>query len=1094
MKLVFKKSLLTFIIMAMFVPVLQAQTVTEVSGIVTDTNGEPMIGVSVVVKEDNRGDMTDENGHYSIKAYSGQTLEFSFIGFKTVKLSILKSKINVVLEEDAVSLDQVVVTGYTETTVRKSTGSVGVVQAKELDNKPLSNIDNLMKGKIAGVNIQASSGRPGAAAKIRIRGASSITGNASPLWVVDGVPLQKEIPTVNSSQVSSGDFNEVFANGIGGINPQDIASITVLKDASASAIYGSRASGGVIVVTTKKGKAGKLSINYSGHASVQTSPTRSDNLMNSSEKLAWEQELYDEFHQTVGAVGMIRNGVGDYSGYSTEEQDAAIAQLGSQSTDWFDELFRTTLSQSHYLSLSGGNDKTTYYISLGYSENNGLVINTDYSRYNINAKISNRPNDRLSFGLITDFSYQKSSSPAASINMFDYAYFANPYEKLYNDDGSYAADNTYFSLNESNGGYSLPLPEDGFNIMREINNTSSEGKSASATLTANLSYKIAKHLNFSGMASFSYSNDNSDTVLGADTYSAFMDRPFETNTLTSMRKYGSISQSTSYNTSYMLRGQLNYSRIFNDIHRISILGGSEIRGNYAKSLFMKRYGYDPVSGNNSTPIYQDNTGGVVNYDKLISFGNTMDGLLGQAITENSYASFYAALDYNLKDKYIANYTIRTDGSNNFGSEEQFNPTWSLGFSWNIDQEPFFESIKNIISSMTIRTSTGYTGGVNKSVYPNFIMNYNSSFRQTEDAFYRMGSISNAPNPHLSWEKTRDAKVAVDLGFLKDRISLLVEAYYRKGIDLVTSVAVPSTTGFTTQSYNTSEQINKGIEVSLSGRIIQSKDISWSASANFAYNLNKLTKYDSPTGSVYGSYYVGYPLGHLFTGKSTGINPDTGIYNYQLRPDAVITDISDLRDTKNYLYYVGTSNAPYTGGFSTSFRYQRLTMSVSGSYSLKGYILNNINSPVGYSTISDAMGSGDLEPIPSQQNDLYVNHLNVSKDVTYRWTEDNPITDGYPRIIDRYGERLYLDRDTPTASTITNASLLENISYLKISSLSLLYSLPDKFVKKASLNSVGLSFSMNNLFTFTDYDGLDPETPGAVYPMSRSYSFGVSIGF
>ena len=459
---------------------------------------------------------------------------------KPLSMKVHKAiKGNIVLEEDMLILDQVIVTGYQRTTKRRSTGSLATLSVEELKTAPTANMDMLMQGKIAGVDVKSVSGRPGEASKIRIRGTNTISGNADPLWVVDGVPLQRDLPQISSSQIKSGDFNDIFSNGISGINPNDIESVTVLKDASAAAIYGSRAAGGVIVVTTKRGKEGKMQINYSANLSLVTSPARSNKLMNASEKLAWEQELWDEFsakgfaegghYPVIGAVGMIRSGYGRYAGLSSEQQEAEIQKLGSQSTDWFDELFRNSISQSHYLSLSGGSAKNSYYVSFGYSENNGLVKKTDYDRYNVSTKLDMKPNRRVKLGVSADLSLQKSNSPSLNVDPFTYAYFANPYERIYNEDGSYAADNTYYSITHANGSYDRKLPDEGYNIFREINETSNKTKNFSASLIANMSVKILENLSFEGLASYGYMTDTSDNINGKNTFAAWSDRPFDSS-------------------------------------------------------------------------------------------------------------------------------------------------------------------------------------------------------------------------------------------------------------------------------------------------------------------------------------------------------------------------------------------------------------------------------------------------------------------------------------------------------------------------------------------------------------------------------------
>ena len=1078
----------------------QQATQQKIDVTIVDENGEPLPGATVKASDKPLGVVSDVNGRASLWAATGSTLTISYVGMQTRTLKVSRPLTGkIVLENEATTIDQVVVNGYQRTTKRRVTGSVATLTADDLKDRPLANVDMLLQGKIAGVDVKAVSGRPGESAKIRIRGTNTITGNAEPLWVVDGVPLQKDIPYISSSQIRAGDFNDIFANGISGINPNDIETVTVLKDASAAAIYGSRAAGGVIVVTTKRGKEGKMSISYSTNLSLVTSPPRDADLMNSQEKLAWEQELWDEFSQpyfergerypVVGLVGMIRSGYGKYAGMTKEEQDAEIARRGETTTDWFKQLFRNSISNSHYLSLSGGSDKSTYYVSLGYSHNNGLVKHTDYDHYNIGTKIDMKPNKRVKAGLSLNASWQKSGASSLGVSPFTYAYFANPYETPYNEDGSYRADETYWELRLANGDQTLQMPENGFNVMRELDNTSNETRNFDMQAIANLSVTITDKLNFEGLASYGYVSNMGDNINGRDTYAAWLDRPFENNQLYSKRTYSSITQNSAYNTNYNLRGQLHYFNTFREHHYLSTLFGAEIRGQYSKSIYEKRYAYDDLSGNSAMPVYPE-TGRDFSYNELLTYAAIMDGLSGQSIGEDRFASFYFSLDYVLMKRYVASLTARTDGSNNFGSDEQFNPTGSLGLSWNIDQEQFMQALKPVVSSLSLRAAFGYTGNINKTVYPQLVMDYGKSYRRTNDDYYRKGSIRNAPNPSLRWEKTRDWKVSLDAGFWNERLHVTTEFYNRRTYDAVSAITVPYTTGFSTQSYNTSTLENVGMEFSVMASIIKKKDWGLSLSANIAYNRNKLLEFQSPTSGLSAGTHVGYPLGSIFSGKVQGIDPELGIYTYELRPDAVINSAADRNNYNNYLFYIGTGNAPVNGGYSVSGHYKNLSVSLGGSYSIGGKILNNITCPVSYNTIEGEQ----TEQIPTQQNDLYVNHLNVNRDVVNRWTADNPRTDANPRILDAYGEYYGLNNQMIHYSTITQASMLEDVSYFKLGSASVCYSFDKKVISPLMLSSLAVSFTMNNLFTITDYSGIDPETPGAVYPMARTFTFGVSVGF
>ncbi len=1066
---------------------------------VVDNTGCPLAGATAQIIGKNQGVSADVNGKISLQVKKGSTIEFRYLGMVTKRIIVDKPLSgNITLEDDVTMLDQVVITGYQRTTKRRTTGSVSTIDSKELKGKPTENLDLLIQGKVAGVNIQSVSGRPGQTAKVRIRGTNTITGNADPLWVVDGVPLQRDIPKISSSSIRNEDFNDIFANGISGINPNDIASVTVLKDASAAAIYGSRAAGGVIVVTTKRGESGKMRVNYSANFSMVSAPPRNANLMNSKEKLAWEQELWDEFSATrfasglrypvIGVVGMIRSGYGKYEGWSKEKQDAEIQRLGERTTNWFDELFHNSISHSHYLSLSGGTEKNSYYVSGGFSYNNGLVKKTDYKRYNVSSKLDFKPTPRIKIAINTDLGMQESNAPSLGVDPSKYAYFANPYERAFNDDNTYASDNTYYSLLQANKDVSTILPDIGYNIFREIDETSNKAKNLSASIAANLSIKLSDNLSFEGLASYGYVSDMSDNINGENSFAAWEDRPFERNDITSRRKYGSIFQTSAFNTSYNLRGQLSYFNTFAQHHYLSTLLGAEIRGQYAKSIYEKRYGYDPVSGNSAMPVYPPKND--IKYTDLISYAAIMDGLSGQSIFEDAFASFYFSSDYVLRQRYILSLTARTDGSNNFGSKEQFNPTGSIGLAWNIDQESFMKHLKPIISSLSLRTSLGFTGNINKHVYPQLIMNYARDFHKTEDSYFRIGTIRNAPNPHLRWEKTRDMKVSLDVGFLNERLRFQGELYDRHTYDAVTEVSVPYTTGFNSQSYNTSELLNQGAEATLSATVVKSKDWTVSLSANIAYNRNKLVKYNAHNPSLWGIGYVGYPLGAIISGKVQGVDKKFGVYTYEPRPDTKFSLPSDRSLAENYAFYLGTSNASTNGGFSISASYKNLSFGIGGSYSLGGKIRNNITSPASYEKLTGKK----IERIPTQENDLYANFLNVSKDAVNRWTPTNPITTGRPRIIDAFGDYLGIYNYVISSSLITDASRLEDVSYFKLRSLYFNYSFPKKMIKKPNISSLSLSCSISNILIVTNYSGIDPESPGAVYPTPRTYSLGMSIAF
>lgn len=989
-------------------------TVYPVKGKVVDGNGEPIVGVSVQVKEfPTIGAITNADGIFSISVpIKGKTLIFKFVGMKNIEQEVMPEIpfLTIRMEVSTRELDPVVVTGYTQTTYKKMTGSVGVITADELKNQAQPTVDALMQGKIAGVAVSAVSGQPGTTQKIRIRGTNTLTGDAEPLWVVDGVPLQNgaaDVPT--GREIKSGQFDDLFMTGVAGINPNDIENITILKDAAAAAIYGSRAAAGVIVVTTKKGKLGRMKVNYSGNVSVTFSPQRNAGLMNANEKLAYEQGLWEEFsapgfaegkgnYPVIGIIGMLRSGKGEFEGLTLEQQNQYIDQLKQVNTDWYEELFRESLSTTHNLSLSGGSDKVTYYTSLAYSHNGGLLKKNDYDRYNLTTNLVMKPNTRMKIDVGLSLAYQNSKSPAlTSVDPFKYAYFANPYESVYNDDGNYWADATYFALEQYNSkksSYKL-VPSCGFNIMREMEETSSQTKNVDVTVRAGLDVSIISKLRFVGLMSYTYGTNRLKEIYGKDTKAAFDNRMSVDSR--SNKEYSSILQRNVDNESYVIRGHFVYSNDFGTDHALSVLGGAELRGSKSSSLYSKRYGYDPVTENYTTPLPEDPTG--VGYEKLKEYLAALAASSGQTNDEQRYASFYASADYYLMSKYIFNLSFRTDGSSNFGSDKQFNPTWAAGVAWNIAEETFMATLKPVVNRLTLRLSTGFTGNINRSVSPKMVISYYDDYRNLGDNVYRIGKVVSPPNPNLRWEKTRDMKVALDFGLLDDRLGGIIEGYYRKSTDVVTSVKVLSTTGFTSQRYNTADIDNKGIEATLNAVPVKFRDFTLSVSGNVAWNGNKVVKYKSPNNSMaLGELWEGYPVGAIYSGKLIGIDPETGVYNFQLRPDAEIKTATDLNKPDNYRYYLGTDEAPITGGFNVTAKWKDLRLSINGVYAVGAKSFEYIQSPASYNS-----AEGDVtESTQTFLNDLYAQHLNVRKEAADRWTEDN--TDGtYPRIWNPIGD-------------------------------------------------------------------------------------------
>ena len=1096
------RTLISLLLALLFGATAGAQTLF--SGRVVDSDGLGVIGAGVVCSgRPDRGTVCDEDGSFRLEVPKGiSKVEISALGMQSVVYDLENSAVKdalIVLEYESTMLDQVVVTGYAQTTVKRITGSVGILNSDSFKDKPLASVSSLMQGEVAGVQVQAVSGQPGTQSRIRIRGTNNLSGSSNPLWVVDGVPLQNESPNLSSEEMAAGAFDNIFISGIGGINPNDIESITILKDAAAAAIYGSRAANGVIVVTTKRGSEGRLKLSYSNNFTWSFRPQRNLELMDSGEKIAWEQELWDEFaadryaaaqsdntviYPVVGIVGQVRAGCGQFAGWDKARQDAYLQELASSTTDWYGELFRNAFSHNHHLSLSGGSDKAAYYISLGYNDDNGMLINNRYQRYNVNSSLTLTPARWIKLDIGNDFSRQSSKSPDSYVDAFKYAYFANPYEKVRNEDGSWAADNTYFSLGYYNGrGVEEVMPLDGFNILKELELNSTTTVNISNTLRAQADIKILEVLKFVGLLSWSYSDNSTDKIVDASTYTAFRDRlGYDDKSQTKL--YGSITQNRGKRSSYVARGHFAWNQSFGR-HTLNVIAGAELRGSDSNTVYSKRYNYNPITGTSSMPSISGPT------DEWVK---EVERLSGEYFTRSRYASFYASADYFLGKTIVLNASVRTDGSSNFGSERQFNPTWSAGAAWHLGEEKWMQR-QRVLSHATLRAAYGFTGDVNTSAPHYLVMQYAlQEYRYVNGKSYMMGSIPTAPNPDLGWEKTRDAKLGIDLGFLKDRLCLQAETYYRLSTDVVTSSRVASTSGYTYVYYNSADLMNSGVEFTLNGKIVRSRDWNVGASLNFAYNYNKVLSYKPASSTITAKdrYVEGYPVGAIISGRYEGIDPVSGLYNFRLRPDAEVLTPSDLNDPDNYRWYLGTTIAPFTGGFNVSASWKLLRLSVSGVYSFGNKVYEMIDSPASY--LNARHDGVSTESVQSQYSDLYSNHLNVRRDRTSRWTESNSSGTLYPRIYDCYGTRYNFAQTNPMDWNIVNAIYLKDVSYLRIKSIVLSCELPQAWLEKIRMEKICFNLSLNNMITISSYDGMDPEVPGATYPTTRSVSLGVSLGF
>lgn len=1079
-----------------------------IQGIVKDPGGTPIIGAIVRVDGTKQGAVTDVSGQFTLELEAPAAITVSYVGMEPLHttLSPQKGTITLTMLESVLTLDGVVATGFYKTKQEKVAGSYVKVPEQPLIRNISPTVDGKLQGVIPGVVVTRTTGQPGATAKIRIRGTSTVLGTSEPLWVVDGVPVQDMMPEISEQQIKSSDLNELFKNGLAEINPEDIESITVLKDAAATAIYGSRSAGGVIVLTTKRGRRGKTSVSYSNNLTVTLRPERSPLLMDSSEKIEWEKELWQEFAAPyvgkrgahvpiVGVVGMVYgdkigkggklSGEEGFEPMSPTEKEEYLNRLKQINTDWFGEIFQNGFSHDHNLSVSGGSDRSTYHTSFRYTSDRGLLKKSSFDRYILGLRMQVDLSDRLKMLPSASLSRMESRAFSTSVDPVEYAYYANPYEAPYNADGSYRPDQTFLNLAPINDSPLKPVINPlGINILRDMNESTGINKKLTTQVTNELRWKILPRLEWGAIGSYTYASNSVTDEVGPRTSRAFENRLPHDMDAHQWTPYGYIMQSTNHSESYLLRTTLMYSPTFADRHDLRLLAGAEIRSNTNKRTYSKRYGYDAETQIQETPRPRD----LKSIKNPEYYADQWDKNTGEVTVENKYASFFLSADYTYKNRYVVNSSFRMDGSNNFGSKEQFNPTASLGLAWHLINEPYADRLKDYFSTLTLRVSSGLTGNVVQGVDKELVVKYNRYLWRG----FRTGEINQAPNPNLRWEKTWDRQVALHMSSLNNRLSLVLEGYKRTSYDVITSGGIVSTTGFTNQKYNASTIENTGLEVTCNADLLRHKDYHLRMGLNFAWNENRLLKFEPMVpGSAPDGKFRDYPLGAVFLGKSLGIDPWTGLYDFALSPNAKIRSARDFNRHTNYRFYLGTAMAPYSGGISLSAGYKGLSLYVGGHYSFTSVVKSTLQSPAKYDTVNRRRRAKEIPQTPYA--DLYRNHLNVTKDATDRWTPEHGYDVKYPRIIDPFGPSLNLNYLAPDDHRITGGVFAQRVAYLKLNTISLAYNLPDRLLLPISLKRATITCTLNNFFTFTNFKGFDPESPNALYPGTRSATVSLRIG-
>lgn len=1077
----------------------------QVQGVVISSEDNmPLIGASVYIKAEDlskdgnsptiTGVITDIDGKFNISVPEGVTRLFcSYVGHEVQELKLVpgKDQYEITLFPSAQMLDAVVVTGYQTVERRKLTAAVGKLNISDETIGAVKSIDQALAGQIAGLSVTSTSGAPGAPAKIRIRGTSSLNGTQDPLWVLDGIPLEgTDVPQSNVLN----DVSNIQQSSIAGLNPADIENITVLKDAAATAIYGARAANGVIVITTKKGKVGKPVINFSSKFTyMPTLSTNRLNMLNSQEKVDLELELLRSnfaYGDNKGGVSKIISGYGLTDAYKkggwgalTPEAQTDISRLRNTETDWGDILFRDAFNQEYTLSLSGGNERVTYYTSIGYYQENGNVKGVGLDRLNIVAKTSYKVNRMLKFGVSLFVNRRNNKTYLTDtyglVNPVYYSRKANPYYQPFDANGNYVYD---FDV-QNNSDTDL-----GFNIFEERKNTSNEETINALSSIFDAELRFNDKLKFTTQLGLQLDKASKEQIADKESFSMRIIRK-------NSKYWDSASQSNKYfipdggvhkayentNSQITWKAMGEYRDSFNDIHELEVMVGTELRKTWYETLFSAGYGFDRQTLTTKPVVFPDE-------DRARQFP-----LHQKTYKENAYVSFFSTASYSLMNRYTFGGSIRFDGSDLFGVDKKYRylPLYSVSGLWRLSNEPFMQGTRKWMDNLAFRVSYGIQGNIDKNTSP-FLLGKYIVDNILPGGSEHMIDINSAPNKKLRWEKTQSVNVGLDFSVLNQAINLSVDYYYRKGTDLIGKQMLPLETGFVSTNINWASMINKGVEVSLSTRNVATKNFSWYTNLNFAYNNNKVLREAIPEAQTIPGR-EGYPVDAIFAIKTAGLDEEgyplfydkegkkvtlKELYRLQDPFGLGFTVNSDVTpaEERSFYSYIGSQDTPYTGGLINTFSYKNWELTANLSFNLGGYVRTTPS----YNFINFDRGQ------------------NVNSDILDRWTPEN--TDGrLPALITsekRADEYYWYDQKSEIYKNLD--IWVKKLNYFRLQNLRLGYRLPEKMIKSLGMGSASVAIEGRNLLVFgSSYKNfLDPESMYNPYapPIPKSITFSLNLNF
>ena len=1071
-----------------------------IEGIVVDAeSNEPVIGASVLVKgTTDKGTVTDFEGKFTLNVEEGTELRISSVGMKTVEVKA-KHKMTVRMESDTEVLQEVVVTGMQRIDKRLFTGASSQLSGADVKIDGLSDVSRSLEGRAAGVSVQNVSGTFGTAPKIRVRGATSIYGSSKPLWVIDGVIMEDAVD-IDADALSSGDAETLISSSVAGLNADDIESFQILKDGSATSIYGARAMAGVIVVTTKKGKAGVNKINYTGEFTTRLVPSYKEfNIMNSQEQMGIYKEMADKGWlnaadlaraSDTGVYGHMYDLMNTYNPatgqFALPNTDAArrgyLRAAEMRNTDWFDQLFSNALQQNHSVSISSGTEKASYYASLSAMNDPGWYKRSKVQRYTANLNTTYKISKWLSLNLISSGSYRKQEAPGTLSAMVDAAsgevmrdFDLNPYSYALNT--SRAMDpNTFYKSNYAP-----------FNILHELDNNYMDLNIVDVKFQGELKWKPISELEFSALGSVKYQatsqeHNIKDESNQATAYRTGMDDatirdendllygdpdlPYELPI--SILPEGGIYKRNDYKMLGVdFRGTMTWTHLFGEKHLTSLFAGMEVNNLERSNSYFQGWGMQYDLGEIPSYVYQFFKKGIEVDDKYYSLGHT---------TTRAVAGFMNA-SYSYDTRYTLNGTFRYEGTNRMGRSRsaRWLPTWNVSAAWNAHEEDFFEAVRPTMSHLTLKASYSLTADRGPADVTNslIVMNGYNPYRPFTDIQENGIYIVYPENKDLTYEKKHELNIGADMGFWDNRVNLAMDWYTRNNYDLIGIANTPGTGGTVYEYANVASMKSHGFELTLSTKNIKTKDFSWNTDFIFSKTKNEVTELDTRASmmdliSGTGFALEGYPVRGLFSIPFVGLDKD-GIPMFNIDGQITSTDIDfQRRDNLGFLKYEGPTDPTITGSFGNIFTYKGFKLNVFLTYSFGNVVR--------------------LDPVFKA---YYTDLSSMPREFKNRWAEsgDEAITT-IPAILSK--GQYEANKNLTYAYNAYNYSS-ERIAkgdFIRLKEISLMYDFPKAWISPLKISSLSLKVQATNLFLiyadkklngdyFYSIADVVPESKGAV---------------